>query len=205
MAKVNAVEKELMEAAGLAKYTSKDRAEQLTELVEQVSNLDEDTWNGLSEGAQGWFNQAVESTNEGADMPDFPEAEAEKPSKKAAPKKAAKEEAEAEEEKPAKKPAKAKKEEAEADADAEPAEPKKRGRKPNPDKPAKEVKEKKPSGVNHIRELCVELPNAKFEEVLEKCRADGVEVADATVQAVFADTHKTLRVVRDSGKFDIYG
>jgi hypothetical protein len=218
MGKASKVESELMEAAGIETYESKVRKEQIGELVEKAATLDDDAWNSLSEEAQNWFNEAVECVNQEKETPPFPgEAKAAKgkEEKPAAKKEAAK---------PAAKPAakaKAKKEEpaddkaesdAEEEADAEDEKPakaakpakEKAAKAEKPAKAAKEVKERKPSSVNRIRELAVETPDATYEQVLASAREEGLTVADATVAAVFADTHKTLRVVRDSGKFNIY-
>lgn len=67
--------KELVEAAELPAKRNEAPAAHLARLITVVQDLDDKTWNGLSEAAQDWFNTAVDAVNAKKDIPDFPDAE----------------------------------------------------------------------------------------------------------------------------------
>lgn len=73
MAKTHPVETELMKAAGLKKYKSTKRADQLKELRGAVANdkvVDDDVWKTLSAHAQNWSNAANTAVEKKGDVPE---------------------------------------------------------------------------------------------------------------------------------------
>lgn len=84
------MEKEIMKTASLKKLAGENRYEQLKNLVETVDALDEDIWNGMSEEAQVWCNEATKAIKAGKPIADFgggqvsPEAEKEEGKEKEA-------------------------------------------------------------------------------------------------------------------------
>lgn len=116
MAKIHAIEKELLEALKVKAQGAKEkRPTFLKRLHEAATECEEKVWDQLTEEAQGWVNEATTAADKDKDIPDFAgeakEAEAEAEAEAA--KKPAKGKKEAKAAKPAKaaaeKPAKAEK------------------------------------------------------------------------------------------------
>ena len=77
---MSAIRKELMEASGLAPKRGEDENAFLVRLQKAIAeDIDEATWNGLSEKAQDWNNDAADALTKGAAMPAFPDAEKAEP------------------------------------------------------------------------------------------------------------------------------
>lgn len=84
------IEKEIAKATGLDPKRGEDRQDYLVRLLPAVAKLDDDAWNGLSKGAQSWYNDAAEKRNKDkkagkadADILEFPDAEQEEDDKPA--------------------------------------------------------------------------------------------------------------------------
>lgn len=72
MAKMTRTEKELMKAAGLDEYKSEDRKAQLKELCLAIQkNVDDDSFEDLSEPAQAWANAATAAVEKKKPIADF--------------------------------------------------------------------------------------------------------------------------------------
>lgn len=93
------IQKELVEVTELSTKRGEDRQDFLGRIVKAVANLSDKEWEGLSQEAQDWFNDAADAKNAKAKaLPDFPDLDAadEAPEeKKTSRRGAAKEEAEA--------------------------------------------------------------------------------------------------------------
>lgn len=228
----SAVEKEILKVVKVKAKAKEARQEFLERVTAAVADLSDDDWNSLSDVAQNWCNDATAAANAEDEIPEFPEGDA-KPAKKAAKasKKAeveeadeeeadeeeadeeAEEEAEEGEESDEDEDGEEEYEESEEDEDQEEEEEKpKASKKAAKEKEAKPVKEKaakpakeegKVSGVTRVRELTLENPDMKAEEIDKIIRKEGYDVSEATVKANHADVHKTLKIMARLGIFDI--
>lgn len=88
------IQKELAEAADINPKRGEDHQEYLARLVKGVAALSDKEWDGLSQKAQDWYNDAADAKNAKAKtLPDFPDAEkAEEEAPKSSRRGAAKEE-----------------------------------------------------------------------------------------------------------------
>lgn len=74
---------ELIKAADLSTKRGESPKDQKIRLVQAIGEISEDEWNGLSEAAQNWFNEAADLVNAKKAPPDFPdEAKEEKAEEK---------------------------------------------------------------------------------------------------------------------------
>lgn len=70
------IQKELAEATDINPKRGEDHQEYLARLVKGVAALSEKEWDGLSQKAQDWYNDAADAKNAKAKtLPDFPDAE----------------------------------------------------------------------------------------------------------------------------------
>lgn len=88
------IQKELAEATDINPKRGEDHQEYLARLVKGVAALSDKEWDGLSQKAQDWYNDAADAKNAKAKtLPDFPDAEkAEEEAPKSSRRGAAKEE-----------------------------------------------------------------------------------------------------------------
>jgi ribosome maturation factor RimP len=84
------IEKEIAKAVGVDPKRGEDRQDYLVRLLAATAKAADDAWNGLSKGAQTWYNDAAEQRNKDkkggkpdADVLPFPDAEEEKEDKPA--------------------------------------------------------------------------------------------------------------------------
>ena len=93
------IQAELLKATDLSTKRGEEHQDFLVRLMKGVSELSDKGWDGLSQAAQDWFNDAADAKNAKAKvLPDFPDAETEEAAEEEKPKTrrgAAKEEAEA--------------------------------------------------------------------------------------------------------------
>jgi ribosome maturation factor RimP len=91
------IQAELLKATDLSTKRGEDRQDFLARLMKGVADLNDKQWDGLSQEAQDWFNDAADAKNAKAKtLPDFPDLEsAEEPEEEKKPSRrgAAKEEA----------------------------------------------------------------------------------------------------------------
>lgn len=172
------VEKELIKATGVKAIKGK-REPFLNALHDAVQELDDDSWEKLSDGAQKWANRAASAVKKKKAIPDFEVAavgddkdEAESP------------------------PAKSTKKKAKA-ADKAPPKKAKAAAKDNKTK-AKEVT--KPSGVKvRIKELVIADPLISVEGIVEQLGKAGGEVSRVTVSNIRAEFRHSLKVLQEHG------
>lgn len=70
------IQKELAEATDINPKRGEDHQEYLARLVKGVAALSDKEWDGLSQKAQDWYNDAADAKNAKAKtLPDFPDAE----------------------------------------------------------------------------------------------------------------------------------
>jgi ribosome maturation factor RimP len=88
------IQAELLLVTALSTKRGEDRQDFLARLMKGVADLNDKQWDGLSQAAQDWFNDAADAKNAKAKtLPDFPDAEAEEAPAKSSRRGAAKEEA----------------------------------------------------------------------------------------------------------------
>lgn len=76
---------ELMKAAGLDKKRGEDRQALLMRVMLATKDLPDAKWDGLSQGAQDWFNDAADAKNaKAAELPELPDLEKEEAEEKPA-------------------------------------------------------------------------------------------------------------------------
>jgi len=68
------IQEELEKVTGVKKGRHSDQ-EHAQNLVDKISELNDNDWAKLSKGAQAWFNEAVDALNDNHDAPAFPEEE----------------------------------------------------------------------------------------------------------------------------------
>jgi len=72
------IQAELLKATDLSTKRGEDRQDFLARLMKGVAELSDKSWEGLSQKAQDWFNDAADAKNAKAKtLPDFPDMEAE--------------------------------------------------------------------------------------------------------------------------------
>ena len=93
------IQSELLKVTELSTKRGEERQDFLARLMKGVAELSDKDWDGLSQEAQDWFNDAADAKNAKAKvLPDFPDAEKEEEEQEEKPKSrrgAAKDEAEA--------------------------------------------------------------------------------------------------------------
>ena len=67
------IKSELIEVTGVKEKRGEDEQDFLDRMVVSVSELSDQDWDGLSEDAQAWFNDAAEAKNKKKDITGFPE------------------------------------------------------------------------------------------------------------------------------------
>lgn len=71
---------EILAATGLKAIRNEDRQECIARMMKGISALDDAGWEGLSKGAQDWFNDAADAKNaKKKTLPDLPDLDADEP------------------------------------------------------------------------------------------------------------------------------
>ena len=173
---MSTVYSDLATACDLEFTADADEQQYLTNLMQAVNGLEEDSWKGLSSDAQAWFNDAAKlfedvKDGETVSIPapagmhvDISQGKTSEDASTDAP------------EKPIKEPKAAK-------------EPKAK----------KEKKEKVTPGARHIREILCDDYSLTLKEVMDKLLGRGVEMKKTSAQVVYLNTVRAFETAAELG------
>ncbi len=191
------IRKEL-EKACKVEQADETAAEYLIVLAEAGEELSDKKWDGLTEEAQEWINNALTALDaEDSEIANFPDAEEVEEDPEPAE----------EEEKPVKKRRGSKKKvvapvpepepEDEVEEDLEVVDAPEDEEKPK--KKAKPPKARKNSAISRIQYFTCKHPNFPVEKVGEKVRKEFPDVAEATIRIQYSITHNIMCTLTEMG------
>jgi hypothetical protein len=179
------IEQELLKVTGQkAIKRGEDVQDYQKRLITAVDALDEETWNGLSNETQSWYNSGVKAVKDKEPIPAFPDNEVAPEEKKADGEQgdAGKPEEKAAEGKPA-------------------AAPKAKAKAPAQPKPAAEKQpgDHKRGGSDEYIKLLIKNPTWNKEALLKATNDAGFKLSPSTADILYYDAKKTINVLVSLG------